>query len=166
MEKVRLMKIFIFLSFILLFPALLPAGASEPGSYNECVLQKIRGQVKSTISSARRICESEFPFEKKLRGYDKKMEIKWRSTSDTLHLAIQANHGDYRITRFNAKFAIKPCNEIRGLGGSAYTITKEFVFDSGKEEASVYVGEDAEKYKCMRSAEIYGIKKNKQSDDQ
>ena len=157
------MQVFIFLLFILLFPNSLLAGAAGPGNYNECVLQKIRGQVKSTISRARRICESEFPFEKKLRGYDKKVEIKWWSTSDSLHLAIQANHGDYRITRFNAKFARKPCNEIGGLGSSAYTIIKEFVFDSGKEEASVYVGEDAEKYECMHSADIYGIKMKDQN---
>jgi hypothetical protein len=163
-EEGQPVKIVICLLFVLLFQTSLIADATEPGTYNECVLQKIRGQVKSTISRARRICESEFPFEKKLRGYDKMMEVKWWSTANTLHLAIQANHGDYRITRFNAKFATKPCGEIGGFEGSAYTLTREFVFDSEAEEASAHVGEDAEQYKCMRPAEIYGIKKNQNVD--
>lgn len=159
------MKVLTILIFVLLIPLSLPAGTKGPVNYNECVLQKVRGQVTSTISQARRQCESVFPFEKKLHNYDSKVEIKWWSTSDTLHLAIKANYGDYRITRFTAAFTTIPCDGIGETGESVYTLRKEFIFDRGQEEASVYVGEDAEQFECMNSAGIYGMKKKLQTTD-
>lgn len=159
------MKVLTILMFLLIISTSLTAETRAPANYNECVLQNIRGKVGSTISRARRQCESAFPFEKKLHNYDTKVEIKWWSTSASLHIAIKSNYGDYRITRFVATFSTIPCDGILETGGEVYTLREEFIFDLGQEESSVYVGEDAERFKCMKSAGIYGTKKQLQIED-
>lgn len=88
-------------------------------NYDECVLKEMKGQSREMITHARDLCEAKFPFEKEIYGYKDNIDIGWWSTSDSIHLNISNNYGNYRITRYKASFSEKKCSDT-----DTYTLTK------------------------------------------
>lgn len=123
-----------------------------PDNYEDCLLEKMQGQNKAMLNTARKACEKQFPYEKKLDAYWDDIEIAWGAHGSTLSLAIQKNFGDYTVTRYKAEFSQKSCDEATI---SDYTLTKTFVFLGGENTASVSVN-DAEQYKCIRTDTVWG----------
>lgn len=139
--------------FALLSPTIVFAGWFGPDNYEDCVLEKMKGQDRAMIYTARKACEKQFPFEKELYGYKNNLEIGWFPDTSHLYLGIKENYGEYVVTRYKAKFSKKPCDETKT--SSDYTLTKTFVFSPGEKLASVRV-ENASEYKCMQTDTIWG----------
>jgi hypothetical protein len=135
-----------------MFPLSAFAGWFGPDNYEDCVLEKMKGQNKAMISTARKACEKQFPYEKELYGYHDNIEIGWFSDASRLYLRIENNYGEYTVTKYKANFSKKQCDETKT--SSDYTLTKTFVFSTGK-SASVSV-ENAGEYKCMQTETIWG----------
>ncbi|WP_285390872.1 hypothetical protein [Marinobacter azerbaijanicus] len=124
-----------------------------PDNYEECVLEKMKGQTKEMMWTAQTACEKEFPYEKELYGYKENLEISWATGGLSIYLMIKENRGDYMVTRYKAKFAKKQCSEVSST--SDYLLTEEFRFPQGAKRAYISTP-DAEKYKCMRTEIIWG----------
>ncbi len=135
------------------FPSFTYAGWFGPNNYDDCVLEKMKGQDKSMLYTARKACEKEFPFEKELPDYKEDIEIGWYNEVSSLHLDIQKNFGEYEITRYRASFSKKSCDEVEST--SDYAISKTFDFSSGGNSSSVRL-ENASEFKCMRTDTIWG----------
>jgi hypothetical protein len=135
------------------------AACDAPRSYHECVLEKMKGQPREMRFHARELCESKFPFEKKLSNYEGSIDSGWSSTPGSLRIWINGNFGEHRITRYRASFSVRDCADILLNTPHAYTISKTFNFGPDEYSAVVYLGNDAEQHKCMRTDEIYGIRK-------
>lgn len=129
------------------------AGWLGPDNYEDCVLEKMKGQTKEMIWTARTACEKQFPFEKELRDYNDNIKVDWGGFGSDLFISIKANHGDYIITKYKAQFSKKSCEE--STSNSDYTLTKVFFFEAGVDTSSVSAA-DADKYKCMRTNMIWG----------
>lgn len=125
-----------------------------PASYDECLLEKMKGQDSSMIWTVQQVCENKFPYEHELYGYKDKLNISW--SSEPLGFVLKlTNDGDYTVTKYKAKFSKKPCSETKS--NSDYTFQEVFHFEKGSNEAmSLLPG--AEEYKCMATLEIHGIK--------
>lgn len=144
---------------VILLSALVTA-CDVPSNYDECVLKEMKGQSKEVVVNARGLCESKFPFEKILYGYEDSIDVGWWSASESLYIQINKNYGKYRITRYKASFSVEECANITvGTSSDVYTLTKTFEFEHGADSVSVYLGSGADQYKCMRTDEIHGIRK-------
>lgn len=138
---------------ILLLPQVAIAGWFGPDDYDECVLEKMKGQSEEMLWTARSVCEKQFPYEKELHSYKDNIEIELSSMGSDLILSIRENHGDYIITRYTAQFSKKSCDQL--TSNADYTLTKTFIFSPGDNVAVLSV-KDADKYKCMRTDTILG----------
>ncbi len=148
------MRIFSFFSLIFLFSAYSYAGWFGADNYEDCFLEKVKGQHKFMFDTARKACERQFPFEKELYRYKDNIEIGWWSSDEkSIYLQIKNNYGDYSITRYRANFSEKPCSETKS--SSDYTLTKMFVFNIGETVTSISV-ENAAQQKCMDTDTIWG----------
>lgn len=150
-------KTYIFLLFYVI-SSQSSAGWFGPDNYEECVLEKMKGQNTLMIFAARGACEKMFPYEKKLQNYKKNIEIGWLSEWPRISLSIKKNYGNYTITRYEASFSTKSCDETEN--DSDYTLTKLFVFSDNKKSASVSLGDDV-KYQCMRTNTIWGKRRKR-----
>ena len=138
---------------VLLMPSMASAGFFGPDNYEECVLDKMKGQSKTMIHTARKACERKFPYEQELSYYRDKIEFSWYSDSHSLNLDIDENNGDYYITRYKASFSKKSCDEIKAQ--SDYTLSKTFKLNRGSSSALISLS-NANEYRCMRTEKIWG----------
>lgn len=147
-------------AFIVIFMLISVSACNAPRNYDECVLKEMKGQSKEMVIHARDLCEFKFPFEKKLYGYEDNIDFSWRSESESIHVQIKKNYGEYQITRYKASFSEKVCQKSMAYNNPEdFTLTKTFEFADGSKSASVYVGSGAKQYKCMRTNDIFGIHK-------
>jgi hypothetical protein len=146
-------------SLLLLFVC---SGCTSPANYDECVLHKMQGQADAMLGHVRELCETQFPFEKELPGYEANIDVEWWSDSDSLTVRIKKNFGNYRVTRYKASFAPGKCeNVVPGLerfGIDPYHLTKTFEFSGGSSKATVSISAETNTYGCMRTDAIYGVK--------
>jgi len=140
-----------------LFPLNAIPGWFGPDNYEDCVLEKMKGQDKVMIATARKACEKRFPFEKELHDYGDNLEIDWLSLESRLYLFISKNLGEYAVTRYEASFSKKACDEPQTR--SDYTLSETFAFSAGETLASLDI-ENADEYKCMRTNSIWGKLRN------
>ena len=148
------MKIKILIStMMLLLPLIVRADFFGPDNYEECVLEKMKGQNEAMIPTARKACEKKFPYEKVLEYYKDKIEINWYSDQNSLNLSITENYGDYEITRYKAIFSEKKCKDVKS--SYDYTLEKTFKFKGRAKSASI-IFENGSKYHCMRTEKIWG----------
>lgn len=124
-----------------------------PDNYEECVLEKMKGQNKSMIHTARKACEKKFPYEKTLEFYGDKIEISWYSDQNSLNLSITENYGNYDITRYKSIFSEKECADIKS--SNDYTLEKLFKFKKGIKTATINL-KGANQYQCMRTVKMWG----------
>ncbi len=147
MKKLKQTSI-LYVAFTLFLISVL--SSCGPSNYEDCVLDKMKGQNKTMISVARKVCEKRFPYEKELYFYGRNLEFNWGYYKSRMYLIIEKNYGEYTITRCRVNLSKKPCNETTD---SDYILKKTFVFSSGN-KASVSI-EDAD-YKCMSLDTIWG----------
>jgi len=128
------------------------AGWLSPDTYDECVLERMKGQAKAMIYHARNACELEFPYEKKLQYMDDLIDYAWGVDSESVGLNIKSNHSKYKITRASAVLSIKPCSD-HDDAGSKFRVSFYIIDRKGlvKHNASAPP-------KCMRSINFYGVR--------
>lgn len=97
-----------FRSTVLLFCALCLHGCGY-NNYEECVLGEMKGQQASMQSTAEKVCERKFPYEKEIYSFrDGEFDIGWRTSySNNISIEIASNEADYNITRAKMKFSTK-----------------------------------------------------------
>lgn len=114
MKNASLFSMMAVLVVIFLFGASsVQAGWLGPSNFDECVLEKMKGQAPNMIGVARSACQLKFPVEVLLQEgiHYKKGQIKnsWYKTSkDTITISIDENKTDYKVTRV----VIKPMKEL------------------------------------------------------
>jgi hypothetical protein len=128
-----------------------------PDNYEECVLEKMKGQPKEMMWTAQTACEKKFSFEKELYDYSDDLEINWVTSGSNIYLVIEENTGEYTVTRYEAKFSTKKCSEL--TSAADYSLTEVFRFPEGEHRSYVSTP-DSENYKCMRTETIWGRYRN------
>ncbi len=91
------------------------AGWLGPSNFDECVLEKMKGQAPNMIGVARSACRARFPEEILLNEgiHYKKGQLKssWTYRSrDTITILIDENKTDYKVTRVVIKPMKEPCD--------------------------------------------------------
>lgn len=147
-------KYLLYYLILVFVPVTVHAGFFGADNYEDCVLEKMKGQNKLMIRIAQKSCEKKFPYEKELLYYKDNIEINWYSDAYSLNITITENNGDYLISRYKATFATKPCTKISS--NNDYTLTKTFRF-SGKIQKSSITLNNADQYKCMRTDRVWGL---------
>ena len=150
----ELYRIFGVLIAITVTPVLAEAGWFGPDNYEECVLDKMKGQDRGMLPTAEKACEKQFPFEKKLFRYQGNIDIDWTSDESWMYLDIKRNSGGYRVTRYMVTFTSNACDNV--TSEADYTLTKTFYFDSGETTSAIEV-DSTDSYRCMQTTAIWGI---------
>ncbi len=129
------------------------AGIFGPDNYEECVLDKMKGQAKNLIYVARKACEKKFPYEKDLGSYSSEYEFSWMPYNDnSVYFSISKNYGEYNITRVKVTFSANLCNDNTSLRNE-HTETVELSF---KQDAFINFT-TAKNYKCAWVNNLWGI---------
>lgn len=88
------------------------AGLFGPKNYDECVLDKMKGQDRSLLYNARSACEREFPSIVKLDN--NKIEYTWCESSATSEVICMKNAPkSYKIERIEGLFFYAECGAER-----------------------------------------------------
>lgn len=172
------------------YPLISNAGwFSGPDNYDDCMLEKMKGQDKSMRRHAMRACEELFPYEKEIPNTEySKIETTWRQNGSTIEIIIEENLSNYNISKIKAGFSTKRCSEIedrgwievnprsilskRDLSHPDYTLNKEFIFRDEKlsvlkkifasenwKTTSVVEIRENQSYNCMKINTIWGYRK-------
>ena len=150
------MKQFIHLFILLNIFNIAHAGIFGPDNYEECVLDKMKGQAKNLIYVARKACEKKFPYEKDLGSYSREYEFSWGYYYDnSVYFSISKNYGEYKITRVSVTFSSILCEDNTSIS-SEHTKTVEL---SDKEDTFITFA-PAVVYKCARVNNLWGIIKS------
>lgn len=161
--------------FIFFYPIISNAGwFSGPENYDECMLEKMKGQDKSMRGHAMRACRKLFPIEpveKEIFWIEwSKIKTAWRQNGSTIEITIEENLSNYNISKIVATFSTQKC----GKEDLEFTLTEDFIFrdenpsrlkkifSSENEEwktTSFVQISDNQKYECMREKTIWGYPK-------
>jgi hypothetical protein len=167
---------------LVIFP--LPAFAGwlfGPDNYDDCVLEKMKGQDSSMRGHAMRACRELFPIEpveKEILIWSK-IKIAWEQKQNgaTIEIRIEENLSNYNISKIRATFSTQKCDEEN----LEYKFTEDFIFrdENPSKLKKLFASENAEwkttsyvenrgyqSYKCMRITNIWGYKKNNYLDCQ
>ena len=153
-------KILTLVLLIIFFPIFLEAGwFSKPKNFEECVLEKMKGQDRSMRHYAIKACKKLFPIEEEINYiYQQDIEIAWSGvSSSSIELTIEKNDSNYRISKCKASFSIKKCDDVKDF--KDYTLTKTFIFEKGEKKSSIKIN-NANQYECMRKLSLWGFLKN------
>jgi hypothetical protein len=126
-------------------------------SYEECLLDEMKGQIQSMQSTAEQVCENKFPYEKQIYSFrDGKWDISWSNMAlDSIKIKIISNETRYRITRAEIKFSEIECSKAKPID---FSNAVAFKFETNG-TAKAYSTE-AVKFKCMREDSVFGILEN------
>jgi hypothetical protein len=105
-----------FLSLLVVFPHCAIAGWFGPDNYEECMLDKMKGQDKSMRSIANNACLATFPKPMDIRvfagfGDDKEIKLLW----DGSNIEIIKNNSSYQITSVDMLLSKENCADTREL---------------------------------------------------
>mgnify|MGYP003980597653 CR=1 FL=1 len=146
-----------------IFNSVCYAGIFGPDNFEDCVLEKLKGQevTRYTINLARTVCEEKFPSEKLLlqgtHYQDGDIKINWvESNGDNISIKLEKSTSEYKITKVKLKFSKIPCKMSPKL--HEYNHGVMFIFSKWSKKVSEYVV-DGNKMKCMLQEEIWGKKK-------
>ncbi len=175
-----LKKISIIIFLIVFFPIFSEAGwFSKPKNFEDCVLEKMKGQDKSMRSYAIRACRKLFPEEKEIDVFLRHdIEITWSSDASSISLEIKKNDSEYEISKCIASFSFKECESItkeetvdetsnqwvEGINKifedvQNYPLKKTFLFKKGENSSHIKI-DKADQYKCMKQLSLWGFLKN------
>ena len=145
-----------------IFPMTSTAGWLGPSDYDECVLEKMKGQSKNMVRHARNYCRSKFPIkespstEQRLPNYLSQIKTSWWTEDKTAYLAI-TNPGQYRITRIYANISTKDDSRYGCKPSNHYHTDKViFIFTPPTNISSSSIS-GKWRYKCMNIFDIWGI---------
>lgn len=140
----------VFLTFgILGIPNMANAGLFGPDNYDECVLEKMKGQDKSLTFHAQNACEKKFPSPKEVYGYASELEYDWWSDNSKLYIKIKKNKGVYNVLRMSLRFTAMSCDGKNAGTGNTFSSYFEIKKDGSGEVAA----KNANQYKCMSVAD-------------
>ena len=138
---------------LLLFATNSQAGIFGPDNYEECVLDKMKGQAKSLIFIARKACEKKFPYEKNLGSYFNEYEFSWVPHNDNaIYFSIDKNYGEYRVTRARVIFSSNLCEDNTSLPDDHMKIV-----ELSEKQDAIISDNSAKHYKCARVDNLWGI---------
>ena len=122
-------------------------------SYDECVLGEMKGQQAAMQSTAEKVCERKFPYEKEIYSFkDGELDIAWsQRLYGGIEVEVRSNETEYRITRAVMKFSKKPCDQS---SGNDFSNALPFSFSGNTAVATTPESED---FQCMRRSSVYGI---------
>lgn len=146
----------IFLSAaILLFATYSQAGIFGPDNYEECVLDKMKGQAKSLIPIAKKACEKKFPYEKNLGEYHDRFAFSWKASSSKVAFVITENLGDYLITKIRVGLSDTNCMFTTP---KSEIFIKNLIVEDGK--IASFNENGADRFTCATVTNVWGILKN------
>lgn len=133
------------------------AGIFGPSNANECVLEKMKGQDRAMIGTARAACAEQFPEETPLQEgmhYRKgQIAYSWCDTEDDLVvICLDTNDSPYKITKAVLTLYDTSCDKENGNSVQVDVLPAMY---GNKFKARL---QNARTYKCMNAA-WYGIKK-------
>jgi len=158
-------------------------GEHSPRTYDECMLDKMKGKSPSMTYYAEEVCEVAFPYEKPLLGYDlSKLKLSWDVSADAITLHITKNMGNYEIRRITAEFSEFDCGMIIPTEILVeHSMSKMFPFRPGELSSTVPLGKgptkdpdvsagngeqnttianlEAPKYRCMNVQSLTGARR-------
>lgn len=133
--------------------ALLVSSSAHAGwfgydSYDDCMLDKMKGQSQSMYLNAHKLCAKRMGLEKEIStsdvqiGWDKKQP--WELTFN-----VASNTSEYNITRGEFSFSDRPCEQAKPDDfGERITVT--FAADTAKAPIVSYES------KCMKTIKLWG----------
>jgi len=123
-------------------------------NYDECVLSEMKGQQTSMQSTAEKVCERKFPYEKEIYSFrDGKFDLGWSKTLfNSIGIEVKENETDYKITKAKMKFSKKTCDESK-----MQDFNNILVFEFGSNRKSEAYTKKAIQFKCMRTDSVYGV---------
>lgn len=133
------------------------AGLFGPSNAHECVLEKMKGQDRAMIGTARAACAEQFPEETPLQVgvHYRKEQIadSWCDTADdSVTVCLDINDSPYKITKAVLTLYDAPCDKE---GGNYVQVDAVPAIYGKKFKAPV---QNARAYKCMYTT-WHGIKK-------
>lgn len=127
-----------------------------PDNYEECVLEKMKGQPKNMKGIAMVACEKKFPYEKEI-FINEEVNINWLSADEgEFKMRVDENFSKYNITRSMHEFSKKTCENIQK---SDFTLTKIFVFPKSTSSSRPVSIKNSSEYKCSRLTRLWGMMK-------
>lgn len=123
-------------------------------SYEECVLSEMKGQNPSMQSTAEKVCERKFPYEKELYPFiDGNYDFTWsKNYFGGITIEVKINKTEYQITRAKMKFSEKVCDKSQRKDFDTEVL---FEFESGK-SATAY-SSNVDNLLCMKTDSVYGV---------
>lgn len=134
-------------------PLIFLHGCGGYQSYDECVLGEMKGQQAAMQSTAEKVCERKFPYEKEIYYFgDDKLDIGWsRSLYGGIELEIKSNRTEYRITRVVMNFSKKSCDQSNR---NDFSHALSFSFSGN---TAVARSAESGEFQCARRSSVYGI---------
>lgn len=151
-------KIMYVLSVIsILFPGSVMAGLfGGPSNYDECMVERMKGQERYMYSTVKKSCEREFEVKVEKKYL---VDLDWTdTTSSGVIVSIGKNDSEFEVTRAALIFSKKSCEESKDTD---FNVQGEANFSSwipGKSSATKTEVKLDNSYsvKCFRTVEVYG----------
>jgi len=109
------MKFILIISLLLSFLQISHAGLFGPSNFEECVLDRMKGQDRSMLYVAKQACTKAFP-DKPMERYldDENIESTWcESTKSKQVICVTKQPKNYKITEIEANFYVDKCENIQ-----------------------------------------------------
>lgn len=154
------MNKFFSLVFFLMLSSSANSGLFGPDNYDECLLDKMKGQPNNMRNTVYKVCERKFPYEKVIWSSEgtynyielDEVRVSWIS-SDGRIFATLVNNSEYEITRVTRKFGkVKNCNENADMSEFPFSLT--FYFSSSLESSTTH--KNAADMNCSYTKIVYG----------
>jgi hypothetical protein len=97
----------------LLWPVSAQAGWFSYDSYEDCMLDRMKGQSTMMYQAAQKDCKKRFDVEDEITYLRDQMKRNWEYDHGELTIEIFDNTTDYRPTRGEFSFSEKPCKESK-----------------------------------------------------
>jgi hypothetical protein len=143
------------------------AGLFGPSNFEECMVEKMKGQSESMLGIVHQLCREKFPVKEpkrtKVHPRANDLEYTWHQSSlktspfepakPYVAIKITRNSTGYLLTNFVGKFSEKDCSASTDADFK-YSISFDFLIS---ESASAY-NDTGRTFKCVRLTEFYGHK--------
>lgn len=128
---------------------------SGPNSYEECVVEGMKGQDKSVMPYVQDVCEKKFPYLKNITYfYSDYLDLFYMIDPENISLVIEENKGSYKISQISVGFYKKTCELVKS--NSSPEAIADFVFkDDSISQVQI---DDALDYKCFKITAIFGYR--------
>lgn len=146
--------------FMASFSASASAGLFGAQNYNDCVLEKMKGQDRGMIGTARAACAEQFPQEMPLvqgENYtDGDIQYDWCETEDdSITVCVKKNESAYKITKVVLYLRTEECGVESQNFVKVTAQPTMYGLYGNKYKTKI---ENARSFKCM-NAQYFGIKK-------